>query len=69
MKQERWDCFMRHQQSISARRLKRKVGTRQQVIIDEVYTRDSKLPDRVRAPEWRRAAAAATHRRSTARSM
>ena len=27
---------MQHQQAISARRLKRKVGTRQQVIIDEV---------------------------------
>jgi ribosomal protein S12 methylthiotransferase len=46
VKQERWDCFMRHQQSISARRLRRKVATRQQVIIDEVYTRDSRLPDR-----------------------
>jgi ribosomal protein S12 methylthiotransferase len=46
VKQERWDCFMRHQQSISTRRLRRKVGTRQQVIIDEVYTRDSRLPDR-----------------------
>jgi ribosomal protein S12 methylthiotransferase len=46
VKQERWVCFMRHQQSISARRLRRKVGTRQQVIIDEVYTRDSRLPDR-----------------------
>ena len=46
VKQERWDCFMRHQQSISARRLRRKVGSRQQVIIDEVYTRDSRLPDR-----------------------
>jgi ribosomal protein S12 methylthiotransferase len=46
VKQERWDCFMRHQQSISARRLRRKVGTRQQVIIDKVYTRDSRLPDR-----------------------
>ena len=46
VKQERWDCFMRHQQSISARRLRRKVGTRQQVIIDEVYTRDSRPPDR-----------------------
>src|SRR3954462_9558678 len=46
VKQERWNCFMRHQQSISARRLRRKVGTRQQVIIDEVYTRDSRLPDR-----------------------
>jgi ribosomal protein S12 methylthiotransferase len=46
VKQERWDCFMRHQQSISAQRLRRKVGTRQQVIIDEVYIRDSRLPDR-----------------------
>jgi len=46
VKQERWDCFMRHQQSISARRLRRKVGTRQQVIIDEVNTRDCRLPDR-----------------------
>ena len=46
VKQNRWDCFMRHQQSISARRLRRKVGTRQQVIIDEVYTRESRLPDR-----------------------
>ena len=46
VKQERWDCLMRHQQSISARRLRRKVGTRQQVIIDEVYTRDSRRPDR-----------------------
>ena len=45
VKQERWDCLMRHQQSISARRLQRKVGTRQQVIIDEVYTRDSRRPD------------------------
>jgi ribosomal protein S12 methylthiotransferase len=38
---------MQHQQAISARRLKRKVGTRQQVIIDEVYARDSRMPDRV----------------------
>jgi ribosomal protein S12 methylthiotransferase len=35
IKEERWHCFMKHQQAISARRLKRKVGTRQQVIIDE----------------------------------
>ena len=47
VKQERWDRFMQHQQAISARRLKRKVGTRQQVIIDEVYARDSRMPDRV----------------------
>jgi ribosomal protein S12 methylthiotransferase len=36
VKEERWHRLMAHQQSISARRLKRKVGTRQQVIIDEV---------------------------------
>jgi len=36
VKEERWDRFMRRQQAISARRLKRHVGTRQQIIIDEV---------------------------------
>src|SRR6266545_448205 len=36
VKEERWHRLMAHQQAISARRLKRKVGTRQQVIIDEV---------------------------------
>jgi ribosomal protein S12 methylthiotransferase len=46
VKQDRSDRFMQHQQAISARRLKRKVGTRQQVIIDEVYMRDSRMPDR-----------------------
>jgi ribosomal protein S12 methylthiotransferase len=35
VKEKRWHCFMQAQQKISARRLKRKVGTRQQVIIDE----------------------------------
>jgi ribosomal protein S12 methylthiotransferase len=35
VKEERWHRLMEHQQAISARRLKRKVGTRQQVIIDE----------------------------------
>src|SRR5476649_1271283 len=33
---ERWHRFMAHQQAISKNRLKRKVGTQQQVIIDEV---------------------------------
>jgi ribosomal protein S12 methylthiotransferase len=32
----RWHALMRRQQAVSARRLKRKVGTRQQVIIDAV---------------------------------
>jgi ribosomal protein S12 methylthiotransferase len=36
VKERRWHCFMQRQQAISARRLKRKVGTRQQVIIDAV---------------------------------
>jgi ribosomal protein S12 methylthiotransferase len=36
VKEERWRRFMLHQQAISARRLKRRIGTRQQVIIDEV---------------------------------
>jgi ribosomal protein S12 methylthiotransferase len=35
VKQKRWDRLMARQQEISARRLKKKVGTRQQVIIDE----------------------------------
>src|SRR6201999_3236897 len=36
VKQARYDALMARQQKISARRLKRKVGSRQQVIIDEV---------------------------------
>lgn len=36
LKAERYDRFMLTQQKVSARRLKRKVGTRQQVIIDHV---------------------------------
>jgi len=36
VKDERWHRLMQRQQSISARRLKRKLGTRQQVIIDAV---------------------------------
>ena len=36
VKEERWHRLMQAQQKISARRLKRKVGTRQTVIIDDV---------------------------------
>jgi ribosomal protein S12 methylthiotransferase len=36
VKEERWHRLMAYQQAVSARRLKRKVGTRQQVIIDEI---------------------------------
>ena len=51
VKEERWHRFMQAQQKISARRLKRKVGTRQQVIIDEVGPTVSKGRSRADAPE------------------
>ncbi|HEY7298315.1 MAG TPA: 30S ribosomal protein S12 methylthiotransferase RimO [Xanthobacteraceae bacterium] len=44
IKQERWGRFMARQQAISRRRLKRKVGTRQQVIIDEIGVRPGPGP-------------------------
>ncbi|MGE0034354.1 MAG: 30S ribosomal protein S12 methylthiotransferase RimO [Xanthobacteraceae bacterium] len=51
VKDERWHRFMAHQQAISARRLKRKVGTRQQVIIDEVGPSVAKGRSKGDAPE------------------
>src|SRR6266403_5491464 len=51
IKQARWDALMARQQKISARRLKRKVGTRQQVIIDEVDPSVAKGRSRADAPE------------------
>jgi ribosomal protein S12 methylthiotransferase len=45
VKEARWHRFMQRQQAISARRLKRKVGTRQQVIIDKACTRDDRRSD------------------------
>jgi ribosomal protein S12 methylthiotransferase len=36
VKQERWNRLMQHQQAISRRRLKRKVGRNERVIIDEI---------------------------------
>jgi ribosomal protein S12 methylthiotransferase len=50
IKQERWNALMARQQKISARRLKRKVGTRQQVIIDEVGPTVSKGRSKADAP-------------------
>jgi ribosomal protein S12 methylthiotransferase len=44
VKEERWHRFMLRQQAISARRLKRKIGTRQQVIIDELRPRAGRTP-------------------------
>jgi ribosomal protein S12 methylthiotransferase len=51
VKEERWHRFMQRQQAISARRLKRKVGTRQAVIIDHVGPDGAKGRTRGDAPE------------------
>jgi len=51
VKQERYNALMARQQKISARRLKRKVGTRQQVIIDEVGPTVAKGRSRADAPQ------------------
>src|SRR6267378_2697339 len=50
IKQERWNALMARQQKISARRLKRKVSTRQQIIIDEVGPTVSKGRSKADAP-------------------
>ncbi|MEA2930026.1 MAG: ribosomal protein methylthiotransferase [Hyphomicrobiales bacterium] len=51
VKEERWHRFMAHQQAISTRRLKAKIGTRQQVIIDDVGATVAKGRSKGDAPE------------------
>jgi ribosomal protein S12 methylthiotransferase len=51
VKQDRWNRFMQRQQAISARRLKRKIGTRQQVIIDAADGAVAKGRSKADAPE------------------
>jgi ribosomal protein S12 methylthiotransferase len=51
VKEDRWNRFMARQQGISKRRLKRKVGTRQQVIIDEAGPSVAKGRSKGDAPE------------------
>jgi len=51
VKQQRWHRLMQAQQKISTRRLKRKVGTRQQVIVDEVGPTVAKGRSKADAPE------------------
>jgi len=48
---QRWNRFMARQQIISAKRLKKKVGTRQQIIIDEVGPTVAKGRSKADAPE------------------
>jgi len=49
--EDRWHRFMQRQQAISQRRLKRKVGTRQQVIFDQVEDASAKGRTKGDAPE------------------
>jgi ribosomal protein S12 methylthiotransferase len=51
VKQQRYNALMARQQKISARRLKRKVGTRQQIIIDEVGPTVARGRSRADAPD------------------
>jgi len=51
VKEERWHRFMQCQQAISAKRLKRKVGTRQPILIDAVGPAGAKGRSRGDAPE------------------
>ncbi|KAJ8134716.1 hypothetical protein OY671_012071, partial [Metschnikowia pulcherrima] len=51
IKTARWNASMARQQKISAQRLKRKVGTRQQIIIDEVGPTVSKGRSKADAPQ------------------
>jgi ribosomal protein S12 methylthiotransferase len=51
VKEERWNRFMARQQAISARRISRRVGRREQVIIDEVGPTVAKGRSRGDAPE------------------
>jgi ribosomal protein S12 methylthiotransferase len=51
VKEARWHRFMQRQRVISAKRLKRKIGTRQQVIIDEIGPTVAKGRSKGDAPE------------------
>ncbi len=51
LKEQRWERFMARQQAISAKRLKRKIGTRQQVIIDDIGPSVAKGRSKSDAPE------------------
>ncbi len=62
VKEERWHRFMQRQQAISAKRLKRRVGTRQQVLIDEVGPSVAKGRTKGDAPEIDGIVHVASHR-------
>ena len=62
VKDQRWHRFMQAQQKISTRRLKRKVGSRQKVIIDNVGPSVAKGRSMADAPEIDGAVYIAAHR-------
>ena len=62
VKEDRWHRLMAHQQAISTRRLKRKLGTRQQVIIDAVGPTVAKGRSKGDAPEIDGAVYVKSHR-------
>jgi len=62
VKEARWHRFMARQQAISAQRLKRKVGTRQSVIIDQSGPDGAKGRSKGDAPEIDGAVHVASHR-------
>ena len=62
IKTARWNALMARQQKISAQRLKRKVGTRQQIIIDEVGPTVSKGRSKADAPQIDGAVYVSSHR-------
>jgi ribosomal protein S12 methylthiotransferase len=49
VKEHRWHLFMQHQQAISQKRLKRRIGGREKVIIDEVGARAGKFSSKGRS--------------------
>jgi ribosomal protein S12 methylthiotransferase len=62
IKEQRWHRLMQHQQAISQRRLKRKVGNRERVIIDEVGPTVAKGRSRGDAPQIDGSVFVASHR-------
>jgi ribosomal protein S12 methylthiotransferase len=62
VKEERWHRFMQRQQVISRKRLKRKVGNRERVIIDEVGPTVAKGRSKADAPQIDGTVYVASHR-------
>jgi ribosomal protein S12 methylthiotransferase len=62
VKEERWNRLMAHQQAISSKRLRRKVGRNERVIIDEVGPTVAKGRSRGDAPQIDGAVHVASHR-------